>query len=171
MSETPDIAPESGAARLIEALIEFAHCIGGNLDDLCSYSLTYGDTYVPFLPDEDSDDACDEDDTLCSQAWVRVSSINPSAGTAEGWGGDCAIELAVNLEVGVVRCVGIPEGGEAPTESDALAAAIQSLEDMNAMHCAAMNCEVWESIETGAWEPQGPMGGQYGGIWNFTVVI
>jgi hypothetical protein len=34
-----------------------------------------------------------------------------------------------------------------------------------------MGCEVWQAIDAGEWLPDGPMGGQYGGTWNFTVEV
>lgn len=166
------VTPTPGKAdALNDALIAFTGAVGEALTNICSYGLTYGDSYVPFLPDE-GDTACsDEEEALCSQAWVRVMNASPSPGSTEAWSGDCAIEMSIHIEVGVVRCVGIPEGGEAPTVSDALDAALQSNEDMMAIHCAAMATEVWASISTGSWQPHGPMGGQYGGTWDFTVAI
>lgn len=156
-----------------DALLKFTGCIGEALEAICSYGLTMGDSYVPFDPDED-DDACDdvEDGTMCSQAWVRVMSIGPAPSAAQTWEGDtCEIPLAIALEVGVLRCVEVPEKGEAPTESQVLAASLQALDDMRAILCAALKCEVWDAINVGIWSPFGPMGGQYGGTWTFTVEI
>lgn len=152
----------------LEALIEFTACVGGALEDLCSYGFIHGESYVPFAPDPEDD--CDEDETMCSQAWVRVSSIAPSAGP-EGWGGDCASLLTFELEVGVIRCIEIPDGGEAPSAADLLIAAGQAMTDMNAIHCAAINCDAWGDIRAGSWAPMGPQGGQYGGTWTFTVSL
>jgi hypothetical protein len=64
-----------------------------------------------------------------------------------------------------------PEDGEAPTASDVLVAATQAMADMQAIMCAALGCEVWDAIEVGEWSPSGPLGGQYGGIWTFTVEL
>lgn len=155
---------------LLDALLGFTGCIGDALLDVCSVGLTYGDSYVPFDPDPD-DELCETDEQLCSQAWVRVTDVAPAPGTLETWVGDCAIELVVGLEVGVLRCVEIPEDGEAPTATDALSAAMTALRDMNDIHCAAMNCEVWASINSGGWSPMGPLGGQHGGVWTFSVTI
>lgn len=171
MTVTPTPPPDK-AGNLNEALVAFTGAIGTALYKICSYGLTYGDTYVPFMPDEIDNTCSDEEEALCSQAWVRVVEVHPTPGAAESWnGGDCAIELSVTLEVGTVRCVSIPEGGEAPTVTDALSAALQANEDMLTIHCAAMSLEVWSSISSGTWTPHGPMGGQYGGIWTFTVTI
>lgn len=162
-----DETPSTGADRLNEALVAFTGCIGESLEDICSYSLTMGDSYVPFAPDEDDD--CDDGDAECAQAWVRVMSVG--APGSDGWDNDCATVMRLDLEVGVLRCIEIPEDGEAPTGLDVMTAAMQAMTDMNAMYCAAMACEVWAAIDAGEWTPMGPLGGQYGGTWMFTVEV
>ena len=162
--------PETPADRLNTALVAFTGCIGEGLLDVCSYGLTIGDSYVPFDPDDD--DACEEGEVACTQAWVRVDGASiaykePSFAGDEG----CAGTMTLELEVGILRCLEIPEGGEAPTATEVLVAAMQAMEDMNSIYDAAMQCEVWASIESGAWVPQGPQGGQYGGTWSFTVEL
>lgn len=164
MSMGSDVTPDD---ILHDALIQFTGCVGGSLLDICSYGLTIGETYVPFNPDPE--DGCEEDEALCSQAWVRVMGVVPDA--QDSWSGDCATTLRLELEVGVLRCIEVAEDGEAPTASDVLLAATQSMTDMRAIFCAAMSCEVWESISAGSWSPSGPLGGQYGGIWTFSVEL
>src|SRR5699024_8748069 len=110
------------------AMATFTGDIGQALDDICSYGWTIGDSYVPFNPDDDSE--CDEEEAMCSQMWVRVVQISPAV-VDEAWGGTCSLALQVDLEVGVLRCVEIPEGGEAPTESGVLEAAMLAMDDMN----------------------------------------
>lgn len=150
-----------------EALVGFTGCLGEAFDDICVYSLTIGETYVPFDPDPD--DECDEDETLCSQLWVRVANVHASPNSS--WEGTCALELIIELEVGVLRCIEIPEDGEAPTATDVMAGALQSMSDMRKILCTAMDCEVWTSLEAGLWNPIGPLGGQYGGSWTFTATL
>lgn len=155
---------------LHDALVEFTACIGNALEDICSYGLTIGETYVPFDPDPD--DECDADEVQCSQAWVRVIGVNPKPEAVENWAGeDCNLTLMMALEVGVTRCIEVPEHGEAPEASDVLVAAIQAVDDMRAILCAALGCDVWDSIKTGTWTPSGPLGGQYGGVWTFDVEL
>lgn len=172
MSVTPEPAP-TPAEAINTALAAFTSCIGESLIDICSYGLTIGGEYVPFNPDDE--DGCEEGEAFCSQAWVRVDQVSTSGNPS--WGGDCATEMSLTLEVGVLRCFGIEEDGEAPSATDVMTAAFQSMDDMNAIFCAAMNCEttegvhVFSSIESGTWVPQGPLGGQYGGTWTFTVTI
>lgn len=142
--------------------------VGMALKDICSYGLTVGDSYVPFDPDED--DACEAEDVQCEQAWVRVMSVTPKQDPrSQGWAGDCALTLIAALEIGVLRCFPVPPEGEAATATDVLVAAMQSNDDMNAILGAALNAEVWDSLNVGAWTPIGPLGGQYGGTWTFDV--
>lgn len=164
-SDTP-VPPETGADRLNVSLVAFTGCVGSSVEDICTYSLTIGEAYVPFDPDPE--DECEQEDT-CAQVWVRVAAIDPKG--QDSWEGDCATTMSIDLEVGVLRCFDIPEDGEAPTASQVLAAAMQSMEDMNSIYCAAMNCEVWNAINSGIWTPMGPLGGQFGGVWTFTVEI
>jgi len=177
MSETPigsDEFPETGADDLTLTLILLTGCIGEALTDMCSYSLTIGETYVPFNPDEDEEDSAACEENPCSQMWVRVSSIQPR--TVDSFGGDgCSMTLRLDLEVGVVRCFPIMEEGEAPTATQVLEAHAQSMQDMSAVMCAALSCEAIEDradgLEIGTWSPMGPTGGEYGGIWTFTLEI
>lgn len=154
---------------LNDALIQFTGCVGESLADLCSYGLTVGETYVPFDPDPE--DNCDTDEVACSQAWVRVMSAGVT-NVGEGFdGGDCSATMRLTLEVGVLRCFAIEEDGEAPTASEVLVAATEAMTDMKAIYCAAMGCDVWDSINAGEWTPMGPLGGQYGGTWTFDVEV
>jgi len=173
-----DEVPNTLADRINTALVAFTGCIGESLDEICSYSLTFGEAYVPFKPDED--DECEED-YECNQAWVRVTGIEvrfADKGFDSTPGGDtgkcegaCGGDFEIGLEVGVLRCYHVPEKGEAPDATDVMAMALQQMEDMAALFGAAMNCEVWESIDPGQWNPEGPLGGQYGGYWNFSVQL
>lgn len=159
-----------GAERIIDAMTAFLGCLAEAVSDVCSYGWTMGDSYVPFDPDAD-DETCDEmeDEALCSQLWVRVNSVTPVILTDSFSDGGCDTQMQLDIEVGILRCIEIPEGGEAPTASDVLVAAMQSMTDMNRVYCGAMGCEVWDSIDAGQWNPMGPLGGQYGGDWSFTV--
>lgn len=167
-----DVVAPAEDTKLMEALVDFTECIGAAFPSVCSYSLTVGDSYVPFRPDPDSDECDDSDEEGdCSQLWVRMAQVAPAANSQEGWSGNCALELEVQLEVGILRCYEIEDGGEAPTTTDALASALQAAEDMQMILCAALGCEVWDRIDAENWMPLGPLGGQYGGTWSFTVII
>lgn len=159
--------------RLHTGLIEFMASVGSALD-ICSYGLIIGDSYVPFDPDEDEEEECVDEDYgfACEQAWVRVAQATPTGGV-DTFGGMCGQEMVLNLEVGVLRCLPIPEKGAAPKASDMLVATLQSMDDMNAMYRGAMGVDddLFDEIVAGDWSPVGPLGGQYGGIWTFTVTL
>jgi len=169
-----DETPPTPTDRLNEALIAFTGCVGEALDEICSYGLTIGDSYMPFAPDDD-EDQCTEEEFACSQAWVRVMSVAPT-GESQGWGGDCALTLRLELEVGVLRCIEVASNGAAPTATDVLLASMQAMEDMNRILCAAVSCN-WEStgehvfanLLVGQWTPASAIGGQYGGTWTFSA--
>lgn len=156
--------------RLQNALIEFTGCIGDALPDICSVGYTLGESYVPFDPDPEDD--CKAAAVQCSQAWVRSGTIQPTSGAALGWDdAACEISLTMELEVGVLRCIQLPKNGKAPKATDVLVAGMQALTDMNAILCAACGCGAWDKLSVGSWNPSGPLGGQYGGIWTFTVEL
>ena len=168
MTEMPPDSPSLASTdRLLDALTSFLTCMHAAVPDICSSSLIHGESYVPFDPDSDSD--CSADDAACSQLWVRISNAAPLL--QPGWHPGCSIEMQMTLEVGVIRCIDIPEGGEAPTETDVFAAAVQSTTDMDALLHAALCCDVWTSLDSPAWSPLGPLGGQFGGTWAFTVTL
>lgn len=177
-----DEHPNTLADAINAALVGLAGCVGSALDDICTYSVTFGEAYVPFQPDEGEE--CDEDtEEDCNQAWVRVTDVNVVMDD-KGWdttpGGDdgscegaCGGTFQIGVEIGVLRCYPIPEKGEAPTATDVMSYSMQSMIDMTAIYQAAMNCDDAgiEHIVVGQWQPEGPLGGQYGGFWNFTIEV
>lgn len=164
-----DSAAKVNAGSLVDALQQMAECIRDDLDFVCSIAVMATEAYVPFAPSEDDDDdpVCDDEEVACSQAWVRIVDVRMNS--IEGWGGDCASTLLLDLEVGVTRCIPVPEGTEAYDENDVFMATLQSVRDMQSILCSAMNCEVWARLDAGSWTPAGPMGGFYGGTWTFTA--
>lgn len=172
MSEMPIGSDENPFDEaLFAALAGFTTCVGSAVQPICSYGLTIGETYVPFDPDPDDEDNCDADEHACSQLWVRVTGVDLKEMPESFEGDSCGTALEVGLEVGVLRCVNIPEDGEAPTATDVMVSAFEAMTDMRAIMCAALGCDVWQHIIVGSWSPEGPMGGQAGGLWTFTVEI
>lgn len=171
--ENPDLGENLPPAVLAlqNAIITFTGCISDALPDICSVGFTLGEGYVPFDPDPDED--CKGTDVECSQAWVRAMNIQPKGGGAVGFGGaDCSMTLTLELEVGVLRCLKIPPRAKAPTATDVLVAGMQALTDAQAILCAALACDAWDdTVQVGAWNPSGPLGGQHGGTWTFLVEI
>src|SRR5436190_442378 len=113
MSDTPVEFPETADELLISAVAGFTGCIAEALDDICSVGWTIGETYVPFDPDED-DECGEEEEILCSQAWVRITGINLKDMPESFEGTTCAAVFQIGLEVGVLRCIEIAEKAEAP---------------------------------------------------------
>lgn len=166
-----DVMPEPDLNALSAAILEFVGCMATAVPDVCSYGWTVGEQYVPFAPDDDEDCEVNEAGVPCSQLWVRIAGVTPAPGATDGWDGQCGLQKQVSLEVGVIRCFAVPEDGEAVTATEILQSAMVSVDDMTAIECAAMNCEVWDRITLGEWTPLGPSGGQYGGVWSFTATI
>src|SRR5690349_7291742 len=120
MTDTPTESPqEDPSDPLLVSLVAFTAAMADAVPDICSYGLTIGESYVPFDPDEDEE--CTEEDILCSQLWVRVTNVTPTAINQEGFDGtQCDVDMSIGLEVGILRCIEVPEGGEAPKASDVL---------------------------------------------------
>lgn len=174
MADDPRTPQMSAIETLHNALVDFTNCVGNSVEGVCSFGLTIGENYVPFDPDPDED--CDDEDESagadCSQLWVRVMDVSEKPGQPQGFdGSSCADVMLYQLEVGILRCLHIPEGGEAPTTSEVLNQALQAMTDMNDIRCAALACEVDATLVVGSWTPLGPQGGQHGGVWTFTMEL
>lgn len=158
---------------LNNALFTFTACISTALNDVCSWGITIGEQYVPFDPDDE--DNCGTEEAGCTQLWTRVIDVTPTAIPDSFGGTGCAMDLRISVEVGILRCIELHEGGEAPTATEVHVASMQSMEDMQNILCAALNCkdeddkDIFSAITVGQWQPIGPLGGQYGGTWTFTL--
>lgn len=116
----------------------------------------------------------------CGTAWVRIDQVFPSARFPVPLldANNCAVGLAVRLQVGVVRCtpVGEPDGLPPSVEAQAEAVRVQ-LGDLSAAR-RAIQCCVQDhpavkhrKVMLGQWTPVGPAGGCAGGIWSVTVQV
>ena len=153
---------------ITDSMAALLGCLDLAVPDVCSFGWTVGEAYVPFDPDPD--EQCADDDVMCSRVWLRVGGIaTDSAGS--GFGQTVQGDFSLNLEVGINRCFDIPEGGQAPTASEVLEAAAKSMDDMDRILCAVVNCQAFNDVVPLSWTPDGPLGGIYGGIWNFQVDI
>lgn len=166
MSETTP-EPLMPVDSLMDALLVFARDIFDEVNDLCSYGIIIGETYVPFNPDPE-DDCEDDEGPQCTQGWVRVANI-AQFGATDGFGGDQGGVPRYTLEIGILRCFPIADDGEAPTATEHLVAATQAMADSNAIYCAALASDAWDYITMAQWTPMGPQGGQYGGTWLLSV--
>lgn len=176
-SDEVDSGLSSKPATLEDAVLAFTGAIGEAIPDVCTYTLIYGDKYIPFRPDEEEEEAGDDgepspcENNECDQLWVRVAMVTIAGDVPQSFGGSCEGLYQLDLEVGIQRCVRVEDDGEAPRANDLMVGAMQMLDDMQAIFKAAMGLEVWDSIDAGAWLPSGPEGGQYGGSWDFTAIF
>ena len=112
-------------------------------------------------------------DDVCGMAWVRMIASYPSTsvGAAAERPGNCAMGIGVDIEVGIVRCLDVGEGGEPPTpESMAEATRLQAA-DMMAMWRAVACCHGSKDWMMGQYQPYGPEGALVGGMFQVAVVI
>lgn len=110
-------------------------------------------------------------DDRCGTAWVRLDAVAPYTTFPEPEVGlTCAASLAYTIEVGVVRCIPIPDDGSALDSAASLDVALAVAADMQALHYAIKCCfgsGVLHAVES--WTPVGPEGGCVGGFWTIQV--
>lgn len=119
-------------------------------------------------------DGCDcECDDGQGDAWVRLVRLEPDE-TLEGIGpAVCPTGWQAVIELGVYRCVPLPEEGEALEEQVVSDIALAALSDMNALIRVLGCCSaLWDTaLGVEFWQPVGPAGGCAGGTLQFRVAI
>lgn len=158
-----------GSSALSALLLEVAACICATIDPdetFCSCGLAPGTQVAAHLGECDSG---------CGQAWVRlvraypadgvgVTPTNPSA---------CGTFLGADVEIGVFRCLAVPDNGD-PIEAGGLeAAALQQIDDLVTVRAALACCEALKDVDWAltTYVPHGPRGLIVGGLWNLSLVI
>lgn len=143
--------------------------VGG--DDMCVKALLGGDSV---LAEYVGLDGCK------GMLWVRFTGAGPSASFPQQGirPGNCSWELAVPLEVGVLRPappVEVILGREPvlPTSEQQTDAVHRQIEDMDAMRRAIQKTADWydEDSVLGSYTPIGPAEGALGGSWLWTVSV
>lgn len=119
-------------------------------------------------------DDCEEGG--CGQAWVRFVTGYPSTevGVALQTPNNCKSNgFGYDLEVGITRCVTIPDDGEAMDHAEMLAASQLQIADMLTMQQALLCCNALNSEDfvLGAYIPIGPEGGILGGRWILSITL
>lgn len=109
-------------------------------------------------------------------AWVRVSSVYPSSifPAQDQSASGCAVEIAVQLEVGVLYCAPVTEGrsNNPPGLGRMFDSTRLQMATMAAMLRAIECClgrASRKGVALGAYTPLGPEGGVVGGSWQVTV--
>lgn len=120
-------------------------------------------------------DGCD---CLCEDgqgdAWVRLVRLDPD-GDGQGFAlpGVCPQGWVAIIEMGVYRCVPLPEEGEALPEDTEHQIALAALADMNALVRVVGCCPALRDEHVGVefWQPLGPTGGCAGSSLQIRVPI
>lgn len=110
----------------------------------------------------------------CSgQSWTRLVNEFASTNFPEpDVLAQCAMPMAFQIEVGVMRCIGVgDDAGNPLTMAEQLAATRLQLADMNAARVAIQCCVNKMDLQyaLGEYTPYGPDGGVVGGFWTVTV--
>jgi hypothetical protein len=107
----------------------------------------------------------------CGMGYVSIVSVFPSQTMPDpAVASGCAMELAVTLRVGAMRCVPVAdEQGMLPDEGAMLESGLAIMADMGAIHKAVACCIPGAFV--GAYVPQGARGGCAGGEWTVTVSL
>lgn len=114
-------------------------------------------------------DYCGEctDEGKCGQAWVRMVRVFPwSVWPEPSVDANCTLPLAMEVELGVVRCLPtLSEGGDLPPIGDIESSSMLQVADMWAMYRAVTCCSA--SLKTAFnYDAVGPLGGCVGGVWS-----
>lgn len=108
---------------------------------------------------------------VCGMGWVRVNGANPydvfPTATVDL---HCAMPLAVELEVGAIRCMPLTTDGALPTPEQLGDVTLHQLMDALALRTAIQCCGVAD-IALGLYTPTGPEGGCVGGFWSAFLAV
>lgn len=117
---------------------------------------------------------CECSPGVSGQAWVRVDGINPSdSGNGDPCGGRL-LGAMLSLEVGVYRCIAVPDDrGVPPSGDEQMTDALEAYQDAAVLRHAVACCEALEDrvVQVGRWQPMGPAGGCAGSRWDVSVML
>lgn len=163
--------------RISDLLTEVAACLVQQVEkdrlpdtpDLCFAGVFPGETAVGDYAGMNCDEAC-------GMAWVRLLTAYPASGVGrlKEEVGNCGAEVGIDFEVGILRCIPLPdEDGTPPSASDLIAIAELQHSDyltiMRALNCCRAMPN--NSFLTGQYAPSGPIGGLVGGIVTVMTVV
>jgi hypothetical protein len=108
---------------------------------------------------------------VCGMAWVRLEQMYPAvvAGVPDGTPGNCGKGLAMDIEVGILRCC---EAGESDP-AELLASTELQLADAETIYRAVRCCPALPNMDTivAPYVPLGPDGGTVGGTVMVSVMV
>lgn len=149
---------------LFQNLSGLAACVCDSIDPVCRCDVVVGDQHYTLTgPESDCDD--------CGEAWVRVTSIAPLINQQPSFGGEtCFQSLALVLDVGVLRCMPVPEHGEAPDGPEMAAVALQQSQDIVGAQGGILCCDHFDDMRLLNYQPT-TEGNLMGGIWQVQVAF
>lgn len=123
--------------------------------------------------DEVALDYAGDCDDACGMAWVRLTTAYPSVsvGVPTGVPGNCTTAIGVEIEMGIVRCLDVGEGGTPPEFASLTASAVLQVADMMAMWRAVHCCQNARDFIIGQYVPIGPQGGLIGGTLPLGMLV
>jgi len=137
------------------------------LPDVCFCGLVNGEQAAFDYAGQDCGDQC-------GMAWVRLITIYPSVSLGEPSieADNCGKLLGFDVEVGIVRCVSVPdEEGNPPTPGMLLADTELQVADALTMRRAILCCvSSSKDVRLGIYTPIGPSGGLGGGMWTASLM-
>ncbi len=111
----------------------------------------------------------------CGMAWVRLASMYPAAvlGRVDETPANCSASLGFDIEIGILRCIRVPEPNDPLTAAELEEAATLQSNDALTMWRAVLCCDAINSkdVMLGGYTAMGPMGGMIGGTWGIRTVI
>jgi len=144
---------------------------------LCAQILTDDLPPVCFcgvLPgDEVALDYAGDCDDACGMAWVRLTTAYPSVSiaTPAAIPGNCAMGIGIEIEMGIVRCLDVGEGGTPPEPESLTASAALQVADLMAMWRAVHCCQSAKDFVIGQYVALGPQGGIVGGTLPMAMLV
>lgn len=111
----------------------------------------------------------------CGMAWVRLGAMYPATGLGalDETPNNCSASLGFDIEIGIMRCIRVPEPEYPLTPAELSEATSLQADDALTMWRAVLCCEAIpnKDIMLTGYSPMGPMGGMIGGTWGVRTVL
>ena len=161
------LAPTAAVSKVAVILEAVADCLcaqiaADGLPEVCFCGVVPGAIAVA-----DQVGSCGD---VCGMAWVRLEQMYPAVtvGVPNADPGNCGKALALDIEVGLIRCV-----ESEPDAADLLAATELQVADAECLFRAVRCCPALPSMDTvvAPYTPLGPDGGTVGGTLFVSVMV
>jgi hypothetical protein len=151
------------------ALLDLSECLCENLETVGAGPVCWCGPISGAEPAWDYCSECGND--VCGMAWVRLVSAAPfttfpNPDPSPG----CNKNLMYTVELGAMRCVPYPSGGEPPSVTAMAEVTLRQWADAQAMY-RALRCCNQPLVTAQTYQPFGPTGGCVGGAWLASIGI